>query len=210
MTATGILLGGGAGLLGGLAMGAVLRRGRYRRGDEQTRAQAPAAAVGAAGLALGLVGVTAEDAPAGRGADLAPVAVFAVVGLVAAWTDLDVRRIPNLISGAGTAAVLTAAAVAGPQAAALRALACAGILLAAFALLALATSTGAGDVKFAAAVGGALGYEGWRAVLLGVTAGMALAAAVAVALLALGRSRRSHLPLAPPLAVGALLVLLGS
>lgn len=200
------LVGGSAGAAAGLLAGALLARGSYRRGVEREQPRpAPPAAV-AAGAALGIAGSLAA-ATRPLDAALAPIAVFGVVALAAAWVDLDVRRVPNVLTGGGTVAVLGAAAAAGPWGSAARALAASGVLLAMFGLLALVSSIGGGDVKFAAAAGAALGFDGWHTVLVGVGAGLILAAAAAVVLLLRGRARDSHLPFAPPLAAGALLAL---
>ena len=75
----------------------------------------------------------------------------------------------------------------------------AGVLLA----WAVFGSLGVGDVKFGLSVGLVLGYVGgWPLTLRGVLVSLILAAAAAVALLAVGRSRKSHLPLGPAFVVG--------
>lgn len=201
------LFGGTVGLALGITAGVVLRGSAHRRGDERERPRPPLLAVAVAGAVLGLAWGLAGTAGPLTGVS-APAAVFSVVALAAAWIDLDVRRIPNWLTGGGTLAVLGTAAAVGPWSSAARALAAGGILLAAFGLLALVSSTGAGDVKFAAVAGVALGFDGWRTVAGGVAAGLFLAAAVAVVLLARGRARDSHLALAPPLAAGALIALI--
>lgn len=200
-------VGGAAGLLLGILTATVLRRGGYRVDGEKARPRPTAATVGVAGGALGVAGVV-EGLMRPFDTTLVLVAVFGVLALAAAWIDLDVRRVPNMLTGGGTLAVLVVSAAIGPWSSALRALSAGGVLLAAFAMLALVSSVGSGDVKFAAVIGVALGFEGWATVLSGVMAGMLLAAGVAAVLLARGRARDSHLALAAPLAAGALIVLL--
>lgn len=200
------LLGGAVGLALGVAAGVLLRGSAHRRGDERERPRPPILAVAVAGAVLGLTWGLAGAVRPPTAASV-PAAVFSVVALAAAWIDLDVRRVPNWLTGGGTLAVLAAGAAVGPWTSAARALAGGGILLAAFGLLALVSSTGAGDVKFAAVAGVALGFDGWRTLAVAVAAGLFLAAAVAIVLLARGRARDSHLALAPPLAAGALIAL---
>ena len=202
-------LGGAGGLLLGLLTAMVLRRGGYRRADERARTRPPWSAVAAAAGVLGLAWAAAGAARSPTVA-LLPFAVFSVVALAAAWIDLDVRRIPNVLTGGGTLAVLAAAVAVGPWSSAARALAAGGILLTAFGLLALVSSTGGGDVKFAAVVGVVLGFESWRTVLVGVMAGLLLAGCIAAVLVLRGRSRDRHLALGPPLAAGALVALVVS
>lgn len=201
-------LNGAGGLLLGLLTAMVLRRGGYRRADERARTRPPWSAVAATAGVLGLAWAAAAARP--PTVALLPFAVFSVVALAAAWIDLDVRRIPNVLTGGGTLAVLAAAVAVGPWSSAARALEAGGILLTAFGLLALVSSTGGGDVKFAAVVGVVLGFESWRTVLVGVMAGLLLAGCIAAVLLLRGRSRDSHLALGPPLAAGALVALVVS
>lgn len=64
---------------------------------------------------------------------------------------------------------------------------------------------GPGDVKLGASIGLALGWAGWRVLLVGTLAGFTLAAVYGGVLLATHRANRtSQLPLGPFILLGAL------
>lgn len=111
--------------------------------------------------------------------------------LVLAASDLRHRLLPDAVTlpaYPALAALLTAAAVAGPGAElAVRAAIAGAVVLAVHGLvhLTLPGQLGAGDVKLAGSVGAALGAVSWSAVVLG----LALAAVTTLALAAVHRSR---------------------
>jgi prepilin peptidase CpaA len=85
--------------------------------------------------------------------------------LVAVFTDIRWRRIPNLLSGAMAIAALVFAALHGP----LAAIECVGIMLAMMAVGLFAFSMGwlgGGDVKFMAAIAGGFGFPDALAFIL--------------------------------------------
>ncbi len=130
---------------------------------------------------------------------LLPVALLAAIGLVATFTDISTRRVPNWLTLGALAAFLGLAAWQGSLLAALfGALLTSGILLLADVL---GGGVGGGDVKYAAAVGAALGPGPGLLCLL-----IAAALTVAVGLLARRRREDFH-PFAPSLAVASLLAL---
>jgi leader peptidase (prepilin peptidase) / N-methyltransferase len=135
-----------------------------------------------------------------------------VWGLVLAFIDLDVRRLPDWLTlpAYPVAAVLLAlcSAVTGDWEALLRAAACAGLAVVGFLLAALlspgAEGLGLGDVKLAGTLGGLLGWWGWWTALYGLLTGFILGGLVAAVLLVSRRaSRTSHLSFGPALIAGA-------
>ena len=139
-------------------------------------------------------------------------------GLVLAFIDLDVRRLPDRLTlpAYPVAAVLLTAcsAVTGDWPALARAAACAGLGVVAFFLLAflaelLSPGTdglGLGDVKLAGTLAGLLGWWSWETALYGLLTGFILGGLVATVLLVSHRAdRRSHLSFGPALVAGAYL-----
>jgi leader peptidase (prepilin peptidase)/N-methyltransferase len=135
-----------------------------------------------------------------------------VWGLVLAWIDLDVRRLPDFLTlpaypvAAGLLAWCSAAT--GDREALLRAAACAGLAVLVFFLAALfspgAEGLGLGDVKLAGTLGGLLGWWSWSTALYGLVTGFVLGGLVAAALLVSRRAdRRSYLSFGPALIAGA-------
>lgn len=196
----------GVGAAVGVGVGLLLRRGGYRRGEERDRRPPPAAAVAvaAAGLSAGWGLLTATIAePVAAGAGL----LFSLAGLIASWVDIDVHRIPNLVTGP-TAILLAgglaaAAGLSGDWPRFGRAVLAGVALLAVFAVLTVLSSFGAGDAKLAGVAGLVLGWAGWPTVITGLLGGLVTAAIIAGGLLASGRSRHSHLAFGPPLVIGA-------
>lgn len=135
-----------------------------------------------------------------------------VWGLVLAFIDLDVRRLPDFLTlpAYPVAALLLAlcSAATGDRAALLRAAACAGLAVVVFLLAALlspgAEGLGLGDVKLAGTLGGLLGWWGWWTALYGLLTGFILGGLVAAVLLVSRRAgRTSHLSFGPALIAGA-------
>ena len=133
-------------------------------------------------------------------------------GLVLAFIDLDVRRLPDWLTlpAYPVAAVLLAlcSAATDDWPAFYRAAACAGLAVVVFFLVALvspgAEGLGLGDVKLAGTLGGLLGWWGWQPALYGLLTGFVLGGVAAAALLVSRRAdRRSHLSFGPALIAGA-------
>ncbi len=120
--------------------------------------------------------------------------------------DLEVRRIPNAWTYPATVAALILAATRGIETVALAVAgaALAGGYLFAFFLIGRGR-LGLGDVKLAALVGACVGIANVPAfLLLGTLAG----AVLALALLAIGRSRHSSFAYGPALALGGIAILI--
>jgi leader peptidase (prepilin peptidase)/N-methyltransferase len=125
--------------------------------------------------------------------------------------DLAVRRLPDVLTlpaVVGTATLLGGAALLpGHEGSWGRALAGGGVLGALYFVLHLVNpgGMGFGDVKLAPAVGLALGWYGWNAVIAGTLAGFGLGACAGLLLLATRRAdRRTLIPFGPFMLVGAL------
>jgi leader peptidase (prepilin peptidase)/N-methyltransferase len=136
------------------------------------------------------------------------VTVLAVVLMLATFTDLRRREIPNWLTGGGAAAALALAVGNGSL---VTALVC-GVLAAApflAACLIRPEGMGMGDAKLAGVLGLFLGWAVWPALVAALAV-----AGLTGALLALGTRRTPStvsLPLAPFLALGAgLTVLMGA
>jgi leader peptidase (prepilin peptidase)/N-methyltransferase len=145
-------------------------------------------------------------------ADLALAAGFVALAVVDVRVQLLPRRIVWPLAGLALALFGLAAAGGGDGDALLRAVACAAGAYLVFAVLHLLNpGLAAGDVTLAAVLGLGLGWGSVRAVLVGLAAGMILAAVFAVVALALRRVRTdTALSYGPFLVAGALLVLLAA
>ncbi|WJL94334.1 prepilin peptidase [Microbacterium sp. ET2] len=135
---------------------------------------------------------------------------FAAAGIVLTVIDLDVRRLPHVITGttlAVCAALLgVASLLAGDAAPLIRALTGAAAVSGFYALLRVIRpdGMGGGDVRLAAVVGLMLGWLGWGPLLVGGFAAFVLGGVFGVALLARGRAhRRTAIPFGPWIVVGA-------
>jgi hypothetical protein len=132
--------------------------------------------------------------------------VFAVAGTALAFIDGAVRRHPDRLTVPAFTAAATLLAVdatwhrrlADGLGALGGAVANAGFCL----MLAFLADGGLGDVQLALGTGLLLGWHGWAAVLLGVTAGFALTALFVAAMVLAGRLKRgehlAHGPGGPP------------
>jgi leader peptidase (prepilin peptidase)/N-methyltransferase len=145
-------------------------------------------------------------------ADLVLAAGLAALAVIDQRVQLLPRRIVWPLLGAALALFGLAAAVTGDGDALLRAVACAAGAYAVFAVLHLVNpGLAAGDVTLAAVLGLALGWGAVEAVIVGLAAGMILAAAFALVALALRQVHRdTALSYGPFLIAGALLVLLAA
>lgn len=135
---------------------------------------------------------------------------FAGIGIVLAAIDLDTHRLPDpiVLPSYGVLAALLGGAglLAGDGEGAARAAAGAGILFALYLLLALISprGMGMGDVKLAGVIGLVLGWVGWSALAVGALAAFLLGGLVGLALIVLGRARRSTgIPFGPWMLGGA-------
>ena len=137
-----------------------------------------------------------------------------VWGLLLAFIDLDVHRLPDRFTlpafpiAAGL--LTTCSAVTGDWHALARAAACAGIAVVAFLAAALlspgAEGLGLGDVKLSGTLGGLLGWIGWWNALYGLLTGFVLGALVAAVLLLTRRAdRKSYLSFGPAMIAGGYL-----
>lgn len=202
-----LLVGAAAGAGAGVALWRWLRRGAYRVAEDTPRGDLHRTwLVVAAATAAGAVGGSCPGWLA------LPAWVYLVGGVAVSWTDLDVHRVPDRIlvrwTPAVAAAVILAAAGSGDWSLPLLALAGGLAMGAVYLVLVLVGSMGLGDLKLAAVTGlltGVLGLTGW---LTGLVAGLAAGAAAGLWLLARGRSRSSHLALAPAIVVGAAVAVL--
>jgi leader peptidase (prepilin peptidase) / N-methyltransferase len=136
----------------------------------------------------------------------------AAAAVLLADVDLRHRLLPDRVvapTGLAVAVLLTGAAAVDDRWDDLRrALLAGAVALAVGLVMALLAPAGLGmgDVKLAAVLGLALGWLGWRAVLVGFFLGFVLQAVVAGGLLLARRaSRGTELPFGPALLVGALL-----
>ena len=147
--------------------------------------------------------------PACGGRITAPdnIPILSFLLLVAAWTDLEHRTIPNAVTYPGTVLGLVCSTVVGDGVSAV-----VGALAAAAVFLAVAVisrgGVGGGDVKLAAAIGAFLGGPAaFVALFLAVSFG----AGAGIVLIALGlRTRRQTIPFGPALAAGALAAVFAS
>lgn len=147
-----------------------------------------------------------------HGVELLVLGWFAAVGAVAAFVDLAVRRLPNVLTATAACgqaiAVGVAAAVGGDMGALVRALAGGIVVTLALGVLGVARAgaLGGGDVKFGFTVGTALGWMGWFALYAGLFLSFALSMVYAVVMLVARRaSRRDQFAFGPFLVTGTLL-----
>jgi leader peptidase (prepilin peptidase)/N-methyltransferase len=189
-----------------------LSRRRYRRADDTIHRTLPAWLLPVlAALASVVAGPVYLDRPA---VVIMTYAAALVWGLVLAFIDLDVRRLPDRLTlpALPIAAGLLAAcsATTDDWRALARAAACAGIAVFAFLLAALlspgAEGLGLGDVKLAGTLGGLLGWIGWSNALYGLLTGFVLGGlAAAVLLLTRRADRKTFLSFGPAMIVGGYL-----
>jgi len=139
-------------------------------------------------------------------ASLTALMLLAVVFL-AAVVDLDVRRIPNLLTAVALPSILVVSLLVEPRFVTERLL-CALLIPAALFLAALARpgSLGMGDVKLAAVIGAGLGISGLTAILAALLIATAAALVIAVGV-GIRATLATSLPLAPFLAAGVAIVL---
>jgi leader peptidase (prepilin peptidase)/N-methyltransferase len=208
----GTVLAGAVGLGGGLAAYRFVAAGGHRVADD-TRPPRRLVWVPAASAVLATIaGWRLDDLPL-----IVPLTVaMAVVVLVAlAAIDLDVHRLPRLLTWPAYPTFAVLLALCSWRSDDWAALGRAGQAAAAswlffYVLHRLSRrSLGRGDVTLAGLLGLLLGWFGWSAVLVGLYAAFLLAG-VAAGLLLLTRraTRRSRIAFGPAMVAGALLVLL--
>lgn len=207
---------GALGLLVGLLTERLHRSGWYRRPEDPPPGRVCCYTLTAAVPVAWILLAHSLPAPT----HLAAIAIL-VTHLVLAWAvilaaavDVEVHRLPDLVTlPAAVAAALAALAallhgVPGHPGTALLA----GILTP-FILLAVTLvfgGIGLGDIKLSSALGAVLGWHGLATLADGVILTCLLAGACAVVLLVTGRARRrTPLPLGPFLGLGSLLALIG-
>lgn len=137
---------------------------------------------------------------------------FVATGIALALIDTAVHRLPDRLTApafVGTALLLTLAALAGHQPAAITKLWLAAAAVGAgYLALALLAGVGLGDVKLAPTVGAVLGYFSWSAVVRGTLATFVLGALFVVARTAIHGVRRDRaLPLGPFMLLGVIAAL---
>ena len=140
--------------------------------------------------------------------------VLAGVAVLLAVIDLRHHLLPNRVVlpsiAIGAALLTVAASGTGDWPALLRGVAAAASLFVVFFVLVLISprSIGMGDAKLAALLGLYLGWLGWEIVLLGISAGFVVQAALAVLLLVTRRiGLKGELPFGPAMLIGAALVI---
>lgn len=198
-----------AGLIAGLVMWRLLRRGRYRVDDDHPRRNLDRAwlVVPATVVAGTIVGFTGPD-----GLVWVPALVYLIGGVALSWIDLDVHRVPDGLLAIWAllvaAAIVFLAAVTNDWrllvSAALGALAMGAV----FAALVIVGSMGLGDAKLAAVTGLMLGALGWPTLITGGIAGFVIAALSGVVLLLRGASRKAHLAFGPAIVAGGAVAIL--
>lgn len=196
-----------------------LRTRRYRRSDDEGQRTLSPWVLPPAAAMLTLLALPFDG---GVPLVVAGTGVLALVwGLTCAFVDLEVRRLPDVLTlpaYPAAAVLLTLASfLEGDWSALLRAAAAAGTAVAAFLLLALlsllvspgGSGLGLGDVKLAGVLAGLLAWSSWTAAVFGLLAGFAIGALVAAVLLLTRRAgRRSSFSYGPSLLAGAYLAAL--
>ncbi|MGY1730582.1 prepilin peptidase [Geodermatophilus sp. SYSU D01045] len=151
----------------------------------------------------------------GPAAELPAYLLLAVSGVLLAAIDQRHSLLPDRVVrptlAAGTVLLAGAAAVTGEWPALLRAVPAAAAVFGVLLVMALVSprGMGMGDVKLGAVLGLYLGWLGWPHVVLGLFAGFALQAVLALALVTVRRvGLRTELPFGPALLLGTGLVVL--
>jgi leader peptidase (prepilin peptidase) / N-methyltransferase len=140
---------------------------------------------------------------------------FLLCAVALTFIDIAVRRLPDPLTGAALAGVLglltVAALTAGHPGQLGRAALAAGALCGFYLLLFFIrpSGMGLGDIKLAASLGAALGWQGWQPVVVATFVTFTAAALYGIALLLLRRATRTtQFPLGPFMVLGALAVII--
>jgi leader peptidase (prepilin peptidase)/N-methyltransferase len=208
MTAAGMLVGAGVGLVLGAVAGVGIRLllARLRRGA--VLPSGPVAAAAAVTTAIG--GGICWGSPL-----LVLVCWLGLFGVAISAVDLRHHRLPDALTVPGglvTALIVLITGVGWPGSGSVsRALLAALVFAALLALPALVSPTamGWGDVKLAPTLGLATGFLSWQSLLLGVCLGFVLAAVVALIGIVLRKwTVKSSIAFGPFLVAGAWLACL--
>jgi leader peptidase (prepilin peptidase) / N-methyltransferase len=142
---------------------------------------------------------------------------FVGVGIVLAFIDIELHRLPNVLvlPSYPVVAVLLAGGAAWQHdwSSLLRAGEGGAVLYAFYFALVFTypAGMGFGDVKLAGLLGGLTAYLSWSALLIGAFGGFLLGAVVGIIVLTSGRgTRKSALPFGPFMIVGALIAIFAS
>lgn len=164
----------------------------------------------AAGIALAVA--AARSASARQAAALCWLMLCAVA---LTFIDIAVRRLPDPLTGGAFVGVLglygVAVLVGGHPGQLGRAAVAAGALCGFYLLLFLIRPSGMGfgDIKLAASLGVALGWQGWQPAIVATFLTFMAAALYGIALLLLRRATRTtQFPLGPFMVLGALVAIL--
>lgn len=159
-----------------------------------------------AAAVLGLLGYARGLRP-----DLPAFLLAGAVGVVLAWVDVQVHRLPDRLTlpsyPVGVSLLGLAALIDAAGGALLRALLGMLALLVLYLGLALLrpADLGLGDVKLAGVIGLYLGWVGWGHLVLGAFLGFLAGGLGGIVLILTGRAtRRSHVPFGPAMLLGAL------
>ena len=140
---------------------------------------------------------------------------LAAVGMALALIDLDVKRLPNVLTlpsyPVGLVLLGGAAIAHGSYDDLVRAVLGMAALFAFYFALAFAypAGMGFGDVKLSGVLGLYLGWINWGALVVGTFAGFLLGGVIGAALMAVGKAgRKSAIPFGPFMLAGALLGIL--
>jgi leader peptidase (prepilin peptidase)/N-methyltransferase len=173
-------------------------RGRCRSCGTRISARYPLVELFTGLLCAGVVVAKGADSDAWLG--LAFVLVLVPITLI----DLEVRLIPNVLTGLGAVAAVAILAIIDPDAlveALIAAAAAGGFLL--LAVLAYPRGMGMGDVKLAAMMGLFLGRAVAPAMFVALISGV-LVGAVIIARVGAEKGRKTAIPFGPYLALGGL------
>ncbi|SEN55519.1 prepilin peptidase [Actinacidiphila rubida] len=165
--------------------------------------------------AAAAVACAALAAVVGAHPELAVWLLLVPVGVLLAWVDLKVFRLPDVLTlpalGAAVALLGLASLLHAHDGSWTRALVAAGVLGALYFVLFFVNPAGLGfgDVKLAPTMGLALGWYGWGTLFLGTMLGFGLGAVLGLALIATRRAdRKTPIPFGPFILGGALAALL--
>ena len=185
----------------------LLLRGRCRSCQEPISRRYPLVELGTAGL-FAVMAVRFGLAP-----ELPAYLYLAAVGLALALIDLDLKRLPDVLTLPSyvVGVVLLGAASLDDPHAFLRALLGGVAMFAVYFALAFAypAGMGFGDVKLSGVLGLYLGWLGWDVWAVGLILGFLLGGAAGVAVLVAKRgSRKTAIPFGPFMLGGALIAIL--
>lgn len=186
-------------------LGWLLLRGRCRDCREPISARYPLVEVGTAGL-FAVMALRFGLDPV-----LPAYLYLAAVGLALALIDIDLQRLPDVLTLPSYPVLggllVVAAVVDGKGDELLRAGICGAIMLAAYFALwfAYPSGMGFGDVKLSGVCGLALGWVGYGALTVGFFAGFTFGALVGIGLILFrGGGRKTKVPFGPFMLLGTL------